>query len=155
MIHFIANRHSSCSAVVGQSWPELSQSQREASRPELSHQTAPQTPQTPSSIPDIVLQGLSPILRTRYLNSGISWLLSFIVIPDFSNTSQDHNAHDLGSAMGASFDGVDFYPTDDALRGDIRSIMPIYKGAITIFFIFFAHFSRWTRSPLTLTVCRY
>ena len=94
-------------------------------RPELSQQTAPQTPQTPSSIPDIVLQGLSPILRTRYLNSGISWLLSFIVIPDFSNTSQDHNAHDLGSAMGASFDGVDFYPTDDALRGDIRSIMPV------------------------------
>ncbi|XP_045035246.1 CREB-regulated transcription coactivator 1 isoform X3 [Daphnia magna] len=69
-------------------------------RLELNQQTAPQTPQTPSSIPDIVLQ-------------------------DFSCTPEElarHNSHDLSSAMGSSFDGVDFYPTDDALRDGLDPI---------------------------------
>ncbi|XP_046463674.1 CREB-regulated transcription coactivator 1-like isoform X9 [Daphnia pulex] len=69
-------------------------------RLELNQQTAPQTPQTPSSIPDIVLQ-------------------------DFSCTPEElarHNSHDLSSAMGSSFEGVDFYPTDDALRDGLDPI---------------------------------
>jgi hypothetical protein len=40
---------------------------------------------------------------------------------DFSSTPEELArqglSKDLSSAMGSSFDGVDFFPTDDALRG--------------------------------------
>jgi len=65
-------------------------------------QTAPQTPQTPSSIPDIVLQDFSSSTPEELARQGLS--------------------KDLSSAMGSSFDGVDFFPTDDALRDGLGPI---------------------------------
>jgi len=70
---------------------------------EHTQQTAPQTPQTPSSIPDIVLQ-------------------------DFSSTPEElarqgsQFAKELNSAMGTTFDEVDYFPTDDALRAGLDPI---------------------------------
>ncbi len=45
-------------------------------RPELSQQTAPQTPQTPSSIPDIVLQGLLKVLQNVFGNPYFTLVFS-------------------------------------------------------------------------------
>lgn len=63
-------------------------------------------------------------------------------VSDFSCTPEElarHNSHDLSSAMGSSFDGVDFYPTDDALRGCTLSWFPLL-ALICLLLCY-----RWTR----------
>lgn len=66
---------------------------------------------------------------------------------DFSSTPEElaqQNSQELSSAMGTSFDGVDFYPTDDALRGRIHIL------SSSCFHVVFIYVSwkkfRWTRS---------
>lgn len=121
-------------------------------RLELNQQTAPQTPQTPSSIPDIVLQGMCSSYTTF---SFVITMCSLIGISDFSCTPEElarHNSHDLSSAMGSSFEGVDFYPTDDALRGDKTLIFSVYNSSVCVLIsganiLFFVNLHyRWTRS---------
>ena len=100
--------------------------------------TTPQTPQTPSSIPDIVLQGgrsffffvIEPSTWNESSFHGtpirrflrLFFLLLVCLASDFSSTPEELARHgmakDLNSAMGSSFDGVDFFPSDDALRGE-------------------------------------
>ena len=50
------------------------------------------------------------------------FLLLVCLASDFSSTPEELARHgmakDLNSAMGSSFDGVDFFPSDDALRGE-------------------------------------
>lgn len=55
---------------------------------------------------------------------------------DFSSTPEElaqQNSQELNSAMGSSFDVVDFYPTDDALRGMVKSGSFLIENKIVCF----------------------
>ena len=68
---------------------------------------------------------LERVVLPRNSNPSFSetfFLLLVCLASDFSSTPEELARHgmakDLNSAMGSSFDGVDFFPSDDALRGE-------------------------------------
>nr|CAD7199003.1 unnamed protein product [Timema douglasi]CAD7404595.1 unnamed protein product [Timema poppensis] len=97
-------------------------------------QTTPQTPNTPSSIPDIILTvGFTPSSINK---SGFIIIIIIIIIIitiiiiiiklDFSSSTGDDLSRqefvkDLGSAMSGSFD-TDLFPSDEALREGLGPI---------------------------------